>query len=275
MWTKNTELEFFRWVMTERKVDPQHLFYRVDNRFLFYLPDWVKGKGEVKQARNRWGVEFTELWAEKFLKPVVEKLGWHLVRGATIAKLGLVGQRAADIAICRKPNKTQQPEDVIAIVEVKMSLVWNWEWKPEEGKIDCAGDFLNHQGRPSVQRSDTVLKALGKAIEVRGKGYKGVFFALFNAPIPADYQTQVDGCKQTGVIQGFFSVNPQPLDEDNEQVNFKRTQFEGFLQWDTLDEVFDHLSSFLAKQHIFFSGFLPLEKLGKLIIEEASWASSP
>jgi hypothetical protein len=273
MWTKEAEREFFSWVFNEHKAKPEQLFYRVGDRHFFYLPKRVKGEGQVMQARNPWVGEFTEKWAEKFLRPIVEKLGLYVVRRAIIREWGLFGQRAADLIICRTPQKSQRvdPKAVIAIIEVKMSIAWNWEWKPASGEIVCAGNFQTHQGRPSVQRSDTVLKALGKAIEVRGKGFGGAFFVLCNTPIPDDYQTQIDGCKRIGIMQGFISVNPQPLEGKD---SLKRTKFEGFVRWDSPDEAYTTLSSWLAQRSQFFSGYLPLEQLGKLL-ETASRESAP
>jgi hypothetical protein len=273
MWTKETEREFFSWAFNERNAKPEQIFYRVEDKYLFYLCKGTKGQGQVMQARNPWVGEFTEKWAEKFLSPIVGNLGFYVVRKATIREWGLFRQRAADLVICRTPQKPQEvdPKSVIAIVEVKMSIIWNWEWKPQLNEIVCAGDFRTHQGRPSVLRSDTVLKALGKAIEVRSKGFNGAFFVLCNTPIPDDYQTQIDGCKRIGVMQGFFSVNPQPLDKED---SLKRTDFEGFLRWDSPDEASTTLSSLLAKQSQFFSGYLSLRQLGELI-ETASRQSSP
>ncbi len=273
MWTKEAEKEFFSWAFSEHKAKPDQLFYRVGDRYFFYLPNDIKGQGQVMQARNPWVGEFTEKWAEQFLKPIVERLGLYVVRGAIVHEWGLFRQRAADLVICCTPQKSQRvdPKAVVAVVEVKMSIVWNWEWKSESGEIVCAGNFGTHQGRPSVQRSDTVLKALGKAVEVRGKGFGGAFFVLCNTPIPDDYQTQIDGCKRIGIIQGFISVNPQPLDGKE---SLKRTDFEGFLRWDSPDEASATLSSWMVQRSQFFSGYLPLERLGELI-ETASRESSP
>lgn len=266
MWTKETEREFFRWALSERKCKPKDLFYKVGRKHLFYLPKDVKGSGEVKQGRNALVGEFTETWAEKFLKPIVEDMGLYVVRGAIVPELGLVGQKKADIALCRTSEKHQRLENIVALVEVKMSIVWNWEWKPAKKEIICIGDFRTHQGRPSVLRSDTVLKALGKAVEVRGRGFQGAFFVLCNSPISSDYHEQVDGCKQLGVIQGFFSVNPSPVDKaGDEQINPKRTKQNGFVRWDCVDEAEKVLRSMLAEQNYFFSGYLTLRALGCLI----------
>lgn len=266
MWTKETEREFFQWALEERRCKPEDLFYKICGRYLFYLPKGIKGTGEVKQGRNALVGEFTEIWAENFLKPIAESFGLHVVRGAIVPELKLVGQRKADIALCRTSDMHQRLENIVAIVEVKMSIVWNWEWQPSMGEVICIGDFRTHQGRPSVLRSDTILKALGKAVEVRGQGFQGAFFVLCNSPISNDYRNQIDGCKQLGVIQGFFSVNPYPIDGAcDEQTNPKRTSECGFLRWDRVREAEQTLHSILAEQNYFFSGYLSLEMVGRLI----------
>lgn len=263
MWTQETEAQFFRWAIDERGCSLETLFYKVGNRYLFYLPNGTRGQGDVRQGRNPLVGEFTEKWAEKFLAPIVSEVGLHLVRNVTVPAWGLVGQRAADLAICRTSSRSPKPSDVVALLEVKMSLVWNWEWQPAQKTVSCIGDFRTHQGRPSVLRSDTVLKALGKAIEVRGMGFSGAFLVLCNTPVASDYFRQIDGCRRIGIVQGFFSVNPQPTKDG--QHNPKRSPEGGFYRWDEPAEVKARLEEMLSEQRHFFSGFLPLSVLGHLI----------
>ena len=43
MWTKEAEKEFFSWAFSEHKAKPDQLFYRVGDRYFFYLPKgWFK-----------------------------------------------------------------------------------------------------------------------------------------------------------------------------------------------------------------------------------------
>ncbi len=51
-----------------------------------------------------------------------------------------------------------------------MSIVWNWEYNPLTGEIMCIGDYTTHQGNPGLLRSDTMLKAIGKSINIRVSG---------------------------------------------------------------------------------------------------------
>lgn len=78
----------------------------------------------------------------------------------------------ADVAICRTEDKVQVPENVLLIIEVKMSIVWNWEYNPLIGESKCIGDYTTHQGNPGLLRSDTMLKAIGKSINVRIASFK-------------------------------------------------------------------------------------------------------
>ena len=52
-----------------------------------------------------------------------------------------------------------------------MSIVWNWEYKQVKGKpeIICVGDYKTHTGQPSIRRSDSMLKAIGKSINIRDR----------------------------------------------------------------------------------------------------------
>lgn len=246
MWTKEVEQAFFHWALIECRCDPNLLFYEVSGRHLFYLPVGVKGKGEVKQGRNPLVGEFTEVWAKNFLQPIVGSFGLHLVRKAVVPEWGLIGQRAVDLAICLTSEKHQKPENIVALVEVKMSIVWNWEWHPSTGAVTCVGDFRTHQGRPSVLRRDGMLKMLGKVAMIRGMEFEGAFVVLCNTSIPTKYHEQIDGYKRIGVVQGFFSVNPQPIDgKDDGRLNPKRSPLGGFLRWDTPEEATETMTALL------------------------------
>jgi hypothetical protein len=49
-----------------------------------------------------------------------------------------------------------------------MSIVWNWELK--NNQLICLGDFKTHKGNPGLLRSDSMLKAIGKNINIRVSG---------------------------------------------------------------------------------------------------------
>ena len=56
-----------------------------------------------------------------------------------------------------------------------------------------------------------------------------------NTPITNNYYTKVDHLKVAGIIQGFWSINPMPLDNNGE--NIKNTEKHGFHRFDTFEEL--------------------------------------
>lgn len=64
------------------------------------------------------------------------------------------------------------PNEIKLIIEVKMSLVWNWELDINSHKITEIGDYKTHTGNPGLLRSDSMLKAIGKCINTRVSNYQ-------------------------------------------------------------------------------------------------------
>ena len=148
-----------------------------------------------------------------------------------------------------------------------MSIVWNWEFYPETGEIKCIGDYTTHQGNPGLLRSDTMLKAIGKSINIRVSGFQSSkipIVVIGNTPIAKMYYRKVDFLKKAGIIQGFYSVNPNPLDEPNKD-NIKSTPERGFLRIDEINELNDNLRHIIKEDKEFFSSMLPKKELGRII----------
>lgn len=61
--------------------------------------------------------------------------------------------------VYKTDNVVQKPDNILAIFEVKMSVVWNWELLRSNAKfkLKCLGDFKTHQGNPGLLRSDCFL----------------------------------------------------------------------------------------------------------------------
>jgi len=73
-----------------------------------------------------------------------------------------------------------------------MSVVWNWELVniEQDEKLICIGDFKTHRGNPGLLRSDSMLKAIGKSINIRVSGDKASkipFIILGNSLITDSY----------------------------------------------------------------------------------------
>ena len=79
---------------------------------------------------------------------------------------------------------------------------------------------------------------------------------------------KVDFIKKAGIVQRFYSVNPNPLDKPSPN-NIKSTPERGFLRIDNVDELYDDLRRMINESKEFFSSMLPKRELGR-IIEMAS-----
>lgn len=266
MWDKTEEKKFFSRSLA--LATPEQLFYVTsDGRYLAYWPNGYKGKKTTLQSRNSFVGSYTEKWVKEVITPVAVKNNAFPVLKVECPALGLDSNSPADLAVCKKPKKNQNPEDILLIVEVKMSIVWNWEYNPTTGGIDCLGDFRTHQGRPGLLRSDTMLKAIGKSINIRVSGHGAAripVVVIGNTPIMESYYSKVDRLKEMGIIQGFYSVNPNPLDNPGEE-NLKNTPKKGFLRIDTFSELEDVLLGMMTEEREFFSGMKTREELGRLI----------
>lgn len=120
------------------------------------------------------------------------------------------GATAADIAILnRNTDGPVTPEIIECIFEVKMSIIWNWAENNREKPI---ADYDGHAGRPSIFRTDSILKALGKAAITRScQGSQTIpFIVIGNTPPPINYRDKVDGTVKAGLIQKWLSLTPIP-----------------------------------------------------------------
>lgn len=69
--------------------------------------------------------------------------------------------------------------------------------------------------------------------------------------------------KKAGIIQGFWSTNPKPLDNNGE--NIKSTKHKGFIRFDSIQELYKTLDELLSKGMEFFSSMKSKKELGKII----------
>jgi len=227
LWTKEKEIQFFK--EAGNFATPEQLFYVADDsRYYAYWPKSYKGKKTTLQSRNALIGNFTEKFSVDLLQ---------------------------DFA-----NST----DIKAIFEVKMSVVWNWELR--DNQLICLGDFKTHKGNPGLLRSDSMLKAIGKSINIRVSSYSASvipIIVLGNTPISQSYNPKVDHLYHTGIIQGFWSVNPNPLDNNGE--NLKQSPDKGFIRMDSYEELLQNLENLLSEKREFFSSMKSKKELGKII----------
>ena len=270
LWSKDKEVEFF--TDTLESSSAEQLFYiGDDNRYYAYWPKYYSGKTSTLQSRNSFIGNFTEQYSVDLLEEFAALKNLYAVQGVVCDEIGLTKQSRADVAICASNETTQRAENIRALFEVKMSIVWNWELI--NGEIRCLGDYRTHKGNPGLLRSDTMLKAIGKSINIRVSGHQASkipIIVLGNTPITDSYKSKVDHLKKAGIIQGFWSVNSNPLDYSD---SIKNTDEDGFVRMDTCSELENYLDNLFSDQLEFFSSMIGKSELGR-IIETASQGSS-
>jgi len=267
LWNKDVEKEFF--MKTLEVATSEQLFYVTeDGKYLAYWPKSYKGTKTTLQSRNAFIGSFTEKWTKELLEEIAKEVDAFTVQSVICDEIGLSARSSADVAICKTKQQDQRPENILMIIEVKMSIVWNWEYNPSTGELKSIGDYTTHQGNPGLLRSDTMLKAIGKSINIRVSSFKSAkipIVILGNTPITESYYEKVDHLKKTGIIQGFYSVNPQPLDDPTHKNNIKSTPKRGFLRFDSYEELRQELINLLSEEREFFSGMKTKKELGKII----------
>ncbi len=263
LWTKKKEIDFFN--DSRKFAAPEQLFYLGDDsRYYAYWPKSYKGKKSTLQSRNALIGNFTEKFSVDLLQDFASTKGLYAIQGVICDEIGLSPQSPADVVLCKSKQREQRAKDVVAIFEVKMSIVWNWELK--NNQLICLGDFKTHKGNPGLLRSDSMLKAIGKSINIRVSSYSASripIIILGNTSITESYIPKVDHLFHAGIIQGFWSVNPNPLDNNGD--NLKQTPDNGFIRMDSYDELKQNLENLVSEKYEFFSSMKSRKELGKMI----------
>ena len=263
LWNQKTEKDFFKNAL--QLTTKEQLFYKTDtDKFVAYWPKGYKGNKSTLQSRNTFIGDYTEKWTRELLEEYASSINLFAVQGVICEEIGLNRKSPADVALCRKNTNNQKAEDIVALIEVKMSIVWNWELRNNE--LLEIGNYSTHQGNPGMLRSDSMLKAIGKAITIRVSGYETnniPIIILGNTPITKHYYEKVDHLKKCGIIQGFWSTNPKPSESID---TLKYTDEKGFIRMDTREEFISHLDKLLAQKLTFFSSMISKKCLGDIIV---------
>lgn len=109
-----------------------------------------------------------------------------------------------------------------------------------------------------------MLKAIGKAINIRVSSIKAStipIIILGNSPITKSYSKKVDYLNATGVIQGFYSLNPNPTTSEFIHTSEKK----GFTTITDEVELECLCNKVLSEKKHYFSSMLSTETLGKII----------
>ena len=259
-WNIDAEISFFIEAL-KNFASPEQLFYHLKDGYLAYVPKGKSTERQTLQSRNSLIGQYTEKWSKDFFKPIAESLGLFAVNGVVCPELGLTNRSDADLAFCTTNKTKQKAENIKLLFEIKMSIVNNYKY--DSGKIEYIGDYKTHKENPSLLRSDSMLKAIEKSINIRvsGKDSRKIpIIILGNSPITKSYKQKVDFLKQAGIIQGFISVYPNPTD------NFiKKTAKNGFQTFDNYDNLKKFITDLTKSDLNFFSSMLPKKKLGQFI----------
>ena len=264
LWNNETEIYFFKEAL-KSFASPEQLFYNLKDGYYAYIPKGVDAEGQTLQSRNSLIGEFTEKWCKTLFEPIAEELGLYAVNGVICEELGLTQKSRADLAFCATENNNQSAENIKLIFEVKMSIISNYKFHRPD-KIEFLGDYKHHKGNPSILRSDSMLKATGKSINIRVSGNASTkipIIILGNSPITDSYIKKVDFLKTSGVIQGFWSLNPKPTEEKF----IKTTPKGGFRTIESPEMLLELTRHLIENDMNYFSSMISKRNLGELIAE--------
>lgn len=263
LWDIQTEIDFFNQSLNSFAT-PEQLFYKFGNDYYAYVPKGQNANGQTLQSRNSLIGQFTEKWCTDFLQPIAKKLNLFAVTGVVCNEIGLSRQSNADVAFCTTNDINQPAENIKLIFEVKMSIVSNYQFFKKDNSIKHIGDYTSHKGNPSILRSDSMLKAIGKAINIRVSGISSTkipIIILGNSPITSSYLKKVDFLHKSGVVQNFLSLNPTPTNNDFVK-NSKEKAFQTIEQYSQIQGIVEDL---INNEMNYFSSMIAKPKLGEII----------
>lgn len=262
LWNNDIEIQFFTEAL-KNFASPEQLFYNLKSGFFAYVPKGADAEGQTLQSRNSLIGQFTEKWSKTLFEPIANELGLFAVNSVVCEELGLTKQSSADLAFCNNNRTIQQAENIKLLFEIKMSVVSNYKFIHPD-KINFIGDYKQHKGNPSLLRSDSMLKAIGKSINIRVSGIASTkipIIILGNSPITDSYIKKVDFLKTSGVIQGFWSLNPQPTNTDFVKVTPKQ----GFQTIQSTGEILQLCQGLVETDLNYFSSMTSKVNLGEFI----------
>ena len=216
----------------------------------------------------------TEKFALRLIRSAIDEspklAGRYFAKRGVICKaLGLKGNSGADVAILNRDLNGPVPADIIeCLFEIKMSVIWNWH---ENDLTRPIADYDCHSGRPSIFRTDSILKAIGKAAITRSHiGSERIpFVVVGNSPPPGGYRANIDRTVDSGLIQKWISLTPNPLfvqpNKSPDERNPKTTNTGGFLRIDSFGELQELLLSLLGQRWRYIGTMTDSQHIGRLI----------
>ena len=261
MWTKQDEINFFRNSLSITDID--RLMYLINQHYYAFAPIGTNINNATVQSRNGILGSYTEKWARDFFKGVVSVNKLKAINGVICPEIGLTSASSADLAFCTKEGVVQKPEDIRLIFEIKMGIVNNYTYNVDNNSFDFVGDYKTHKGNPSLLRSDSMLKAIGKSINIRlcAKSKHIPIIVLGNSPITDSYTHKVDNLHRSGIVQHFISLYPNPTTANH----VVETPDSGFITLKSEQESSDIMNEILNTQFYYFSSMKSDKEIGELI----------
>lgn len=261
MWSIKDEVNFFNDAVNLSSIE--NLMVNVGGRYYAFQPKNLEARVNTPQSRNSFVGSTTEKWCKDLFTDIARRNNLYAVNGVVCEEIGLTRQSSADLAFCSSEDVIQRPENIKLIFEIKMGIVNNYFYNDNADFVYC-GDYTTHKGNPSLLRSDSMLKAIGKSINLRvdsSRAKKIPIIILGNSPITTNYVNKVDCLKQSGVIQKFISLYPNPTN----QTFIKETPEKGFETYDDPVEIEKYISQILNTDLNYFSSMMSNKDLGRII----------
>ena len=262
LWKKETEIQFFTEAL-RNFASPEQLFYNLESGYFAYVPKNVDGEGQTLQSRNSLIGQFTEKWTKDLFSPIARQFGLYAVNSVVCDAPKISNASSILLAFCATNSVNQSPDNIKLIFEIKMSIVSNYKFTTPNN-FSFIGDYKSHKGNPALLRSDSMLKAIGKSINIRVSGIESTkipIIILGNSPITDSYIHKVDFLKTAGVIQGFWSLNPYPTDSEH----VRKTPIKGFQTIENLETLSELTGELLNQEMNYFSSMITKPKLGEFI----------
>lgn len=261
MWSRQDELDFFRYAINLSSIE--NLMVNVKGKYYAFQPKNTEAKVSTPQSRNSFVGSTTEKWCKNLFSQIARQNGLYAVNGVVCEEIGLSRQSSADMAFCTSESTFQRPENIKLIFEIKMGIVNNYLYC-DDADFKFCGDYTTHKGNPSLLRSDSMLKAIGKSINLRvdsSRAKKIPIIILGNSPITSSYVKKVDCLKQSGVIQKFISLYPNPTNQDF----IKESPERGFETFGSIEKIEEYISQILNSNMNYFSSMMSNKDLGRII----------
>lgn len=255
LWNKEIEKIFFDKAL--ELTDYRKFFYKVNNEYLAYYPKQYTGRKTTLQARNAYIGDYSEKFVTEIVSKAINNTGLYAVQNVVCEELGLTKSSSADVAICTTNDVIQKPDNIKFIFEVKISIVNNWKYN-NNGEVTCIGDVKTHKGNPSLLRSDSMLKAIGKSLNIRVSSKiasKIPIVVVGNTPISLNYSEKSARLSKLGFIQGFWCINTDYASENPR----------GYVQIKSEDDLSQNITKILSNDFQFFSSMKPHDELGRMI----------